>query len=155
MLPGLGWLVGLVMLVMGGAAAAEPLQEVTIGLASGSLTSSTGRIAKELGLFAKRGLEPKFVVMDSGSAATGAVISRSIDVAVSGPGELLAARARGQDVVAVAQAYSGLGASLVLQKSVAARLGVTPDAPVGARLKALDGLIIGAQGPTSISVISP
>jgi hypothetical protein len=52
-----------------------------------------------LGQFGKYGLDPKFIVMDSASAATTARIAKSINLAVSGRGELVIAWGRGQQVV--------------------------------------------------------
>jgi ABC-type nitrate/sulfonate/bicarbonate transport system substrate-binding protein len=62
---------------------------------------------------------------------------------------VLIARARGQDVVIIANLYAGFAGSVVLGKAAAAKLGVAPDAPVSARLKALDGLLLAMPSATS------
>lgn len=142
------------LLATQGAASAQALREVTIGLASASLTGGSARIVKDMGLFEKNGLNAKVPVMDSGSAAVAALVSRSVQFAISGPGDLIAPNTQGQNVVAVANTYSGFGAGVVIAKSVADKLGVKPDAPVKDRLKALDGLIIGTSSATSISTVS-
>jgi ABC-type nitrate/sulfonate/bicarbonate transport system substrate-binding protein len=102
-----------------------------------------------MGLFEKHGLDVKFIIMESANAATAALISKSIDVALAGPGEVIAAQIRGQRVVLIASVYSGLGASLILSKPVADSTGVSPTAPVIDRLKALDGIVIGTSNATS------
>jgi len=130
-------------------ASAQQLRPMSIGLSSASLVAAAPRVAKEMGLFEKHGLDVRFVTMESANAATAALISRSVDVALSGPGEVVAAQARGQRVVLIASAYSGLGASLILSKSVADRLGASPTAPLMDRLKVLDGLVIGTTNSTS------
>ena len=66
----------------------------------------------------------KIFAMDSANAATAALIAGSAPVVLSGPGELVAAVARSQPVVLVADVYRGFGASLVLSNAVAARTGV-------------------------------
>jgi ABC-type nitrate/sulfonate/bicarbonate transport system substrate-binding protein len=134
-----------VVITAAGPAAGE---EISIGLASTSFANAAPRVAKELGLFEKRGLDAKFTVMDNANAATTALISKSTDFALSGAAELIAANARGQPVVAVANTYGGFSGTLVLAKSVADKLGVAPDAPVTARLKALDGLVLASPSAT-------
>lgn len=124
-------------------------QTVTIGLASGTLVASSLRIANELGLFQKRDLGVKFIVLDNANAAAAALISGSAPIIVAGPPELVVARSRGQQSVAIANVYNGLGASLVLSKSVSDKLGTAGSAPVAERLKALDGLLIAAPSPTA------
>ena len=112
------------------------------------------RIATEMGLFQKHGLQPKFIVMDSGSAAATALISGSVNVIQAGMGELVAARAAKQDVVGVLNLYGRTSATMVLAKSVADKLGVSPTASPTERLKALDGLLIATTTATSSTTIS-
>ena len=145
---------GAITLMVAASAQAQELREVSIGLGSGSLVAATARIANELGLFRERRLQPKFTVMDNANAAATALISRSVQAAVSGPAELIIANARGQKVVLAANAYSGLGGTLVLSKTAADRLGVSTTAPAAARFKALDGLVIAAPSPTATYRIS-
>ena len=73
---------------------------------------------------------------------------------MAGPAELIIANGRGQKVIMVANAYSGLGGTLVLAKTAADKAGVASDAPVAARFKALDALVIAAPSPTATYKIS-
>ena len=107
------------------------------------------RIGEQSGLFTKNGIRPRIVVMDSGNAAMSALISHSGQFAVAGPGEVLAARARGLDVVVVASLYRGFAGYVVLGKAVAAKLPARPDSPQRERLKALDGLSLAVPSATS------
>jgi ABC-type nitrate/sulfonate/bicarbonate transport system substrate-binding protein len=127
----------------------QTVQEIPIGLASTSFATAAARIAQEMGLFARHGLAPKFVVMDSASATTTALIAGSVVAAVSGPGELVVAQARGQKVVVISNTYGGLSGSLVLSRAAADKTGIAPSAPVVQRLKALDGLTIAVPSPTA------
>lgn len=136
------------------AARADAMRDVTLPISSTSFATAGLRVARELGLYERNGLNVRIVVMDSANAATSALISRSVDVVQSGPGELIAARARGQPVVTFADAYRGLSASLVLSKAAAGRAGVAPDAPAAARLKALDGLLVASPSATSAYTVS-
>lgn len=122
---------------------------VTIALSSSTLAYGGLRIAEQAGLFRRHGIDPRIIVMDSGNAAIAAVLSRSAEFSASGPGEVLAARVRGREVVILANIYRGLSGSLVLAKTVAEKLGVAADAPLEQRLRALDGLAIAAPSATS------
>ena len=120
---------------------------ITIAVSSNSLAYGGLRIAERAGLFEKQGLAPKIVTMDSGSVAMAAVLAGSAEFASAGPGEVLAARLRGQKIVLVANIYRGLSGSLVLATKVAERF--APDLGIDAKLKALDGLAIATPSATS------
>jgi ABC-type nitrate/sulfonate/bicarbonate transport system substrate-binding protein len=124
-------------------------QDITIAVSSTSFVLGGVRIGEQAGLFTRNGLAPKITVMDSGNAAMSALIGGSVPFAVAGPSEALAARARGQDVVIVVNLYRGLAGSIVLGKTVAAGLKVSPTAPLPDRLRALDGLLIAVPSATS------
>ncbi len=147
-------LVAAAVLAVATAAPAQPLREITVGLASPSLAVAGGRIAKEMGLFEKHGLDAKFVIMDSSATAIAALIAGSYNFTIAGLPELVVAQSRGQKVVAVATTYGGFATSLVLSKSVADKLGVSSTAPVGERLKALDGLVLASPSPTAIGTVT-
>ena len=150
------WLGGAVVLALAGRAQAQgqPEREIVIGLSSSSLGTAGLRIAKELGLYAKHGLNPRFVVLDSANGTMAALISKSILAGHAGPPELAAANARGQKVVVICNSYSGFGPSLVLSNVTIAKLGVSANAPINERLKALDGLLIGSPSATSVATVA-
>jgi ABC-type nitrate/sulfonate/bicarbonate transport system substrate-binding protein len=135
------------------ASAQQKLRDVTIALSSSSLGPAAPRVAKELGLFEKHGLSAKIVAMDSGNTALAALISKSADAAMVGSGTLIAAQARGRDVVIIANGYGGFATTMVLSKAVADKLRVSPKAPVADRLKAVDGLLIGTPEATAGSTL--
>ena len=143
------FMIGTAALGVAHRASAQGLYEVRFGQASKSLVSSAPRIADEMGFYAKHGIKPKFMMIDTGNGATTALISGSIDVAITGSADAIAPHARGQNVVIIADLFRGLTASLVIAKPVADRLGVSPTAPIAERLKALDGLTIATTAPTS------
>ena len=132
-----------------GRARADEIVDVTVTVSSTSFVLGGVRIGEQSGLFTKNGIRPRIVVMDSGNAAMSALISHSGQFAVAGPGEVLAARARGLDVVVVASLYRGFAGYVVLGKAVAAKLPARPDSPQRERLKALDGLSLAVPSATS------
>jgi ABC-type nitrate/sulfonate/bicarbonate transport system substrate-binding protein len=140
--------------VVAAPAMAQPLRKATMGLAGQSMIASIPRFAKEMGLFEKRGIDVSFVSLDSANASATALIAGSVDFAFSGPVELVTARARGREVVAIVNDYGGLGGTLVLSKAVTDKLGVSPRAPVAERLKALKGLTIASPSATSAYTVS-
>ena len=145
----------LLALVMGAQlTVAQPLQDVTIGLGSRSLAGGSLRIAKEIGLFEKHGLNASFVFTDNPTVAISGLLSRSYKFVVTGFPDFLTARAQGQDVVVVAPTYNGLGINVVLDKTVAAKTNLARSAPAEQRLKAMDGLLIAATGASSTTKIS-
>ncbi len=151
---GLGTCIGqavlvLLLLLLPQPGSAAELQDVTIPISSTSFATAGVRVAKELGLFEKNGLAARFVVMDSANGATAALISGAAQIVQSGPGELVAARSRLQPVVAGADLYKGLSASLVLSADAVRRSGTDPAATIDQRLKALDGMVIASPSATS------
>ena len=142
------------MLAAAPSAQSQSPETIRIGLSSASFGTAAARIAKELGLFAKHGLDPEFIVMDSASVATAALVSGSLRFALSGPGDLIVAQARGQRIVVLANSYGGLSATLVLSKEAAARTGLRPDAPVAERLKALGGLVLATTSASSAASVT-
>ena len=134
-----------------GAAPAQPLREISIGVASSSMSAVAPRIAKELGLFEKHGFAARLIIMESSSSTVTALISGSLKLVNAGVIELIVAQARGQKVVAIANTYSGFAPSLVLSKAVVDKLGVKPTAPLNERLKVLDGLVIASSSATAVS----
>jgi ABC-type nitrate/sulfonate/bicarbonate transport system substrate-binding protein len=135
-------------------AAAQDLREITFGLPSKSLVASAPRFADELGLFAKHGLKAKFAYIDTTAGTATALLSKSVEVAETGTTEVIAAAARGQRLEIVATHYKGLAGSLILGKATVEKLGVSPDAPPEARLKALNNVLIGSTSKVSSLTIS-
>jgi ABC-type nitrate/sulfonate/bicarbonate transport system substrate-binding protein len=136
------------------AAHAQPAQDVSIGLGSRSIPGGALRVAKELGLFEKRGLNASFVFTDNPTTAISGLLAGSFQFSVTGFPDFLAARSKAQDVVVIASTYDGLGVNTVIDKVTATKLGIARNAPIEQRLKALDGLLIAATGPSSTTKIS-
>lgn len=133
---------------------AQSGKKVVMGLAGQSMIASIPRFAQEMGLFEKRGLDVRFVTLDSASASATALLAGSVEVAFSGPVELITARSRGRDVVSIVNTYGGLGGSLVLSKAVADKLGVAANAPITERMRALKGLTLASPSATSAYTVT-
>ena len=132
----------------------QQLTEVTIGIPAAGLATSSMRIAKEMGVFAKNGIDPKFVSLDNASLLTQALISGSIQLSAAGPSEVITAQAKNFKVIVIGTTYAGHANTMVLSKAVVDKLGVSLTAPVNERLKALDGLVIAGTSPTQAGALS-
>ena len=143
--------IGLTAIAAGGgkAVAQESKTKITIALSSSGLVVAGLRIAEMSGLFAKHGLDPRFILMDSGNATVTALLSGAADFAATGPTDALAARARGRDIVFVANLYRGYAGAVVVSKSAAERAGVPPGAPLKDRLASLGRMTVAGPSPTA------
>ena len=144
------------LLLAPGAAHAQAKKEVIIGISSPSIAVSSGRVAKELGLFEKRGSDARFIILDSSAAAITALIAGSYNFIVSGVPEMVVASAHGQRVVAITNTYVGFATSMVLSTATAEKLakqGVTPSSPIEQRLKALNGVLLATPSATAIGSV--
>jgi ABC-type nitrate/sulfonate/bicarbonate transport system substrate-binding protein len=139
----------MVLLATQGPAAAQQKQDVSIGFSSASFATSGPRVADQLGLFAKYGLNGKFVILDGSTAALAGMISGSISLIVVGLPDFVTTYARNDSVVAVATVSAGYVTSMVVSKAFADKSGVSPNAPLNDRLKALEGHTIASVAATS------
>jgi ABC-type nitrate/sulfonate/bicarbonate transport system substrate-binding protein len=143
-----GCLAGAAALATPGVARGQT-EEFVFGLPSTSLGAAMPRLTEELGLYAKHGLKVRLPVLETAAVAANALVSGSVKAIQAGPAELIAAQDKGQRIVAIGTAYAGLAQSLVLSKAAAAKSGVAPDAPLAARMKALEGLTIATTSATA------
>ena len=133
-----------------GAQAQASPTEIVIAVSSNSFPVAGVRLVDKMGFLEKNGLKARFIVSESGSQATAALLAGSVNFIAAGLEELIALRGRGnEDTVLVSNIYHGQPGVVVLRKEVAAKLGVKPDDPPAARLKALEGLTLAAPSPTS------
>lgn len=135
--------------ILSATTAAQGLTKITIGISSPSVPAAGAKIANELGLFKKHGIEVKLTELESASVATMALISGSVDFTSASPSDVVLAQARGQKLVAVTNVYRSFAGVIVLSKAAAAKLSVNAQSPVVQRLKALDGLLIASTSATS------
>jgi ABC-type nitrate/sulfonate/bicarbonate transport system substrate-binding protein len=129
--------------------AQKPLRNLVIPISSTSFASASVRAAVEMGCFAEHGLNITTPVMESGSNVTSSLISGNIQVILGGPGEQVAAHARGIPVVLLTNCYWGQSGTLILSKEIAEKSGVSPTASLAERFKVLAGLPIASVSATS------
>jgi ABC-type nitrate/sulfonate/bicarbonate transport system substrate-binding protein len=133
---------------------AQQMPKISIGVSSGSLPGGGARIAKQMGLFEKHGLDATVITMDNAGVATMGVIPGSLHFWTGAPTDVILSTIRGQDLVAITGVYRGFAGVLVLSKAVAEKSGISAAASVNERLKALDKLVIAAPSATSTFTFS-
>jgi len=127
-------------------------QTLKIAMASNSFAFGGLRIAEHAGLFQKNGINPVLTVMENANASISALLSGSVDLAISAPDDVLFAAAKGQPIAIVLNLFRGLNGSLIVSKSLANRSGVLADASLDEKLRALNGATIAVPSPTSVLI---
>ncbi|QYU70025.1 ABC transporter substrate-binding protein [Leptolyngbya sp. 15MV] len=93
-------------------------------------------VAEHAGFFREEGVQLNTVRVQTAAAGMAAVVSGDGHYYVSTPATGARAAAQGADVQVFAALMQQYSSSVVLAKSVADRLGITPDAPLERRLAA-------------------
>ena len=134
---------------LGPAPAQQDAEDVTLAYPNVAFTFATSYIAEDLGLFAKRGLRVKPVVI-AGIAATNAVIAGSADFALASTATTTRAAARGQRLIAIANLADKPVVQVVLRKDLAAAVNFDPKAPLADRTRVLRGRTLAVDAINSI-----
>ncbi len=150
-----GFLIVTAVFIVPHTSSAQELRKISIALSSSSIPAGAARIAKEMGFFEKHGLSATVTPMDTGSVASAALMSGAVNFVTTGPSDVVVAQGRGLKIVALTAVYRGFAATIVLSKEAAAKTGVSPTAPIEARLKALNGLKIATTSASSTFAIAP
>lgn len=122
---------------------------VTVALPAQSLLFAPFYIAQSQNFFRDHNLDVK-VVYAAGPAVISAVLSKSADFALIGGGIHLAAAARNQKVMAIANTQDRFTTDIVVRKDKLAVLGVRDDADAITKIRALKGLVIGIDAVNGV-----
>jgi ABC-type nitrate/sulfonate/bicarbonate transport system substrate-binding protein len=123
--------------------------EITLALSSLTILMGLPLVAQDGGYFEKQGLKVDEVVANSASDAVNITLSGDADVVMTAAPAVFALNGGGQQMRFLANAYSGLAASVVMSPEAVGKVGVTPDAPIEDRLRALNGLNMSFASPSS------
>lgn len=133
----------------GRAQQGAPAEDVILAVPNVALTFAAGYVAEDLGLFAKRGLRVKSVVI-AGIGATNALIAGSADFAEISAPTLTRAAAHGQRLLAIANTLNRVTVDLVVRKELAAAAGFDAKAPLAQRALAMRGRTIAVDSINSV-----
>jgi NitT/TauT family transport system substrate-binding protein len=134
-------LMGCLLLGTGGGAA-QAQTPVTMALPAQSLLFAPAYIAVERGLFKEQGIEPKIIYV-AGPGVIPAVLGKSADFTLISGGIQIAAAARNQKLVAIANTQDRFTTDIIVRKPVADKLAVAASAGALDKVKALKGMTIG------------
>jgi NitT/TauT family transport system substrate-binding protein len=124
----------------GGTAQAET--PVTLALPAQSLLFAPAYIAVERGLFREQGIDPKIIYV-AGPGVIPALLGKSADFTLISGGIQIAAAARSQKLVAIANTQDRVTTDIIVRKAVADKLGTVSSASALDRVRALKGFTIG------------
>lgn len=128
---------------------AQEADNVVLAVPNVALTFAPGYLAEDLGLFAKRGLNVKSVVI-AGIGSANAVISGSADFAEISGATLTRAAARGQRMLGIVSTLNRPTIQIVLRKEIAAAAGFDPKASLAQRAQLMRGRTIAVDSINSV-----
>jgi NitT/TauT family transport system substrate-binding protein len=124
-------------------------EDVVLAVPNVALTFAPGYLAEDMGLFAKRGLNVKSVVI-AGIGSANAVISGSADFAQISGATLTRAAARGQRLLGLVSTLNRPTIQIVLRKEIAAAGGFDPGAALEKRAQLMRGRTIAVDSINSV-----
>jgi ABC-type nitrate/sulfonate/bicarbonate transport system substrate-binding protein len=129
------------------AADAPAMEKATLSLPAINLGFLSRFVADDEGFWKKEGLEVTVQVI-AGVGSTNAVIAGSINFGYASAATITRAKARGQNLVALATQSQETGETIVIRKSIADAAHFDPNAPLKERGKILQGhsFAIGGAG---------
>jgi ABC-type nitrate/sulfonate/bicarbonate transport system substrate-binding protein len=144
-----GRVLSLAMIALGAAHGSSPALAqspvpTTIALPAQSLLFAPLYIAQERGFFRRHGIEPK-VIYVAGPGVINAMLGKSADFSLISGGIQIAAAARNQKLVAIANTQDRFTTDIVIRDAVAKKLEMAPNADAMAKIRALKGLTIGVD----------
>jgi NitT/TauT family transport system substrate-binding protein len=131
------------------AAAAQPLQKLTLVIGGRAFFYIVHYIAQDAGFFKEEGLDVDTINVLTGPQEVAAVMSGSADVAPVGLQVVVQAYAQGGDIVAVSTCYNMFPIALVVSNDGIRQNGLAAGMAIDEKVKRLHGLRIGITGPGS------
>ena len=124
-------------------------EHTTLAIPGATVGFITRYIADDQGLWKKQGLDVRILDI-AGIGAMNAVIAGSVDFSMSSGPSITRAKARGQNLVALATAISETDEDIVIRKEIADAAHFDPNAPLSVRGKLLKGHTFAVGGVAAI-----
>ncbi len=141
--------VGIVAIGSGPAGAADAMEKTTLALPTITLGFLTQDIASDKGFWKDQGLDVSVRIIQ-GIGATNAVISSSVDFALTSGASITRATARGLKLVALATLLNQTDEYVVVRKEIADKAHFDPNASLKERAQMLQGLTIAVGGTAAL-----
>ena len=144
-----------VCLAVAGAdrASAQERQKIRVTVPTPSMMFYPLYYGQEKGYFPKEGMDVEVIVTNGDGPDVDAVISGSVQFAVSTPNRLFTAFEQGKPLKAVMMLAKRMGIECAMNKQVADKLGITADTPLEQRLKAMKGLTVAGTRPGAFTYV--
>lgn len=110
-------------------------------------------VAADKGLFAKEGFEVEIISTSGDGPDVDALIAGSVQFTVSTPNRLLTSYEQGKPLLAIMNMANRNAIDCVINKEVAARIGITENTPLEQKLKALKGLKVAGTRPGAFTYL--
>ena len=134
-------------------APAQERQKIRVTVPTPSMMFYPLYYGQEKGHFPKEGMDVEVIVTNGDGPDVDAVISGSVQFAVSTPNRLFTAFEQGKPLKAAMMLAKRMAIECAMNKEVADKLGITPDTPLDARLKAMKGLTVAGTRPGAFTYV--
>jgi NitT/TauT family transport system substrate-binding protein len=134
-------------------ALAQERQKIRVTVPTPSMMFYPLYYGQEKGYFPKEGMDVEVIVTNGDGPDVDAVISGSVQFAVSTPNRLFTAFEQGKPLKAAMMLAKRMAIECAMNKEVANRLGITKDTPLEQRLKLLKGLTVAGTRPGAFTYV--
>src|SRR5438552_3750594 len=147
------WLCSVILIVASTAGVVHAQTKLRVTIPVVGLNFLPLFVAKEKGMFAKEGLEVEIIPTSGDGPDVDALIAGSVQFTVSTPNRLLMSYEQGKPLLAIMNMANRNAIDCVINKDVAARLGITESTPLDQKLKALKGLKVAGTRPGAFTYL--
>jgi ABC-type nitrate/sulfonate/bicarbonate transport system substrate-binding protein len=139
--------------VLGQDARAQERQKIRVTVPTPSMLFYPLYYGQEKGHFPKEGMDVEVITTNGDGPDVDAVISGSVQFAVSTPNRLFTSFEQGKPLKAAMMLARRMAIDCAMNKQVADKLGITPQTPLDARLKAMKGLTVAGTRPGAFTYV--
>jgi len=134
-------------------ALAQDRQKIRVTVPTPSMMFYPLFYGQERGHFPNAGMDVEVIVTNGDGPDVDAVISGSVQFAVSTPNRLFTAFEQGKPLKAVMMLAKRMAIECAMNKQIADKLGITPQTPIEQRFKAMKGLTVAGTRPGAFTYV--
>jgi NitT/TauT family transport system substrate-binding protein len=132
---------------------AQERQKIRVTVPTPSMMFYPLYYGQEKGHFPKEGMDVEVIVTNGDGPDVDAVISGSVQFAVSTPNRLFTAFEQGKPLKAAMMLAKRMAIECAMNKQVAEKLGITVNTPLDTRLKSMKGLTVAGTRPGAFTYV--
>jgi len=137
----------------GAPAQAKERQKIKVTVPTPSMMFYPLHYGQTKGFFPKEGMDVEVISTNGDGPDVDAVISGSVQFAVSTPNRLFTSYEQGKPLKAAMMLAKRMAIDCAMNKQVADKLGITAQTPLDARLKAMKGLTVAGTRPGAFTYV--